>query len=118
MVCPISLVITVIFLEQHFANMKDCWFFDNNFNGLSDEIFDDVVEFFDLPMEDVETDVVVEDWDAQFKHLEEPSVGVFSVSSSGPSDETQNENPKLGSCSSASVSILLSFLLNPFLLSA
>ena len=51
--------------------MKDCWFFYNNFNGLSDESLDDVMdmEFLDLPLdfEDVETDAVEEqDWDAQF----------------------------------------------------
>ncbi|KAL1361585.1 hypothetical protein AAHE18_03G014800 [Arachis hypogaea] len=75
--------------------MKDCWFLDNNLNGVSDEVFD-VVGFFDFPIEDVEDDAVEEDWGAQFKQLEEPSLGVFSVSPSGLSDKTENENPKLG----------------------
>ncbi|KAF7805602.1 protein ENHANCED DISEASE RESISTANCE 2-like [Senna tora] len=76
-------------------NMKDSWFFDKNFNGLSDEIFDDV-KFFDFPLEDIEPDAVEEDWDAQFKHLEEPSFDVFSVPSSGLCDKTQKGHPKLG----------------------
>ncbi|KAK7312574.1 hypothetical protein VNO77_36526 [Canavalia gladiata] len=82
---------------------KDCWFYDKNFNGLSDEILDDVIEFFDFPLEDVETDSVEQDWDAQFKLLEEPSLGIFSVSSSGLFGQTQNENPKLGRSFSASL---------------
>nr|XP_025685208.1 GATA transcription factor 11 isoform X1 [Arachis hypogaea] len=82
-------------VEVYTANMKDCWFLDNNLNGVSDEVFD-VVGFFDFPIEDVEDDAVEEDWGAQFKQLEEPSLGVFSVSPSGLSDKTENENPKLG----------------------
>ncbi|XP_019453953.1 PREDICTED: GATA transcription factor 11-like isoform X2 [Lupinus angustifolius] len=86
----------MLYAVGYIADMKDCWFLDNNFNGLSDGIFDDVVEFFDFPIEDAETDVVEEDWAAQFKHLEEPSVGVFSISSFGLCDTTQNVTPKLG----------------------
>ncbi|XP_020973446.1 GATA transcription factor 11 isoform X1 [Arachis ipaensis] len=82
-------------VQVYIANMKDCWFLDNNLNGVSDEAFD-VVGFFDFPIEDVEDDAVEEDWGAQFKQLEEPSLGVFSVSPSGLSDKTENENPKLG----------------------
>ncbi|TKY67209.1 GATA transcription factor 11 [Spatholobus suberectus] len=82
--------------------MKDCWFFDKNFDGLSDEIFDDVIEFFDFPLEDVESDGEEQDWDAQFKLLEEPSLGVFSVQSSELCGQTQNENAKLGRSLSAS----------------
>ncbi|XP_061353888.1 GATA transcription factor 11-like [Gastrolobium bilobum] len=76
--------------------MKDGWFFDKNFNGLSDENFDEVIKLLDFTLEDVETDDAEEDWDAQFKQLEEPSLGAFPVSSSGLCDKTQkNENPKL-----------------------
>ncbi|CAJ2654440.1 unnamed protein product [Trifolium pratense] len=75
------------------ANMKSNWFFDNNFNGVSDEILEDVVEFFDFPHEDVETDAVEHDLNDQFKHLEEPSLGIFSVPSSELYGETQNEKP-------------------------
>lgn len=97
------------FAFQDNANMKDCWSFDKNFNGLSDEILGDFIGFFDFPLEDVETDVVEQDWDAQFKHLEEPSLGVFSSasSSSGLCDrKTHHENPKLGRSFPASVSFL------------
>lgn len=92
-------------LKQDAANMKDSWFFDKNFNGLSDEIFNDL-NFFDFPLEDVETNAVEEDWDTQFKRLEEPCFDVFSVSSSGLCAKTQNENPQLGRNFIASVSIL------------
>ncbi|XP_073225502.1 GATA transcription factor 11-like [Cicer arietinum] len=84
--------------------MKTNWFFDQNFNGVSEDILEDVIEFFDFRLDDVElTDVVEEDWNAQFKHLEEPSLGVFSVPSSGLCGEieTQNEKPKLGKSFSA-----------------
>ncbi|BAT91973.1 hypothetical protein VIGAN_07062500 [Vigna angularis var. angularis] len=73
------------------ANMKDSWFFDNNFNGLSDDIFDDVVGFFDFPLEDVE-----DDWDSQFKCLEHQHSEVFSASSNGLCAKTQTENPQFG----------------------
>ncbi|XP_020215002.1 GATA transcription factor 11 [Cajanus cajan] len=64
--------------------MKDCLFFDKNFNGLSDKILDDVLELFDFPLEDVETDAGVDlDWDAEFKLLEEPSLGIFSLAKTG-----------------------------------
>ncbi|CAL5211256.1 unnamed protein product [Lathyrus oleraceus] len=83
--------------------MKNCWFFDNNFNGVSDEILGDVVEFFDFPLDDdVETDVVEQDWNDQFKHIEEPSLGVFSVPSFDLCGQTQNEKPNLVNNFSAS----------------
>lgn len=94
--------------------MKTNWFFDQNFNGVSEDILEDVIEFFDFRLDDVElTDVVEEDWNAQFKHLEEPSLGVFSVPSSGLCGEieTQNEKPKLGKSFSAAVSFLLPLFL-------
>ncbi|KAK4255095.1 hypothetical protein QN277_008137 [Acacia crassicarpa] len=75
--------------------MKDSWFFDKNFNGLSDEIFYDVIKYFDFPLEDVEPNAIDEDWDAQFKHLEEPYFDVPSVSPSGLCDKTRKGNPKL-----------------------
>ncbi|KAL2328603.1 hypothetical protein Fmac_022030 [Flemingia macrophylla] len=80
--------------------MKDCLFLDNNFNCLSDKILDDVIEFLDFPLEDVETDCGEDlDWDAEFKLLEEPSLGIFSLQ---PSAQTPNENPKLTRTISAS----------------
>ncbi|KAG4980956.1 hypothetical protein JHK84_034540 [Glycine max] len=97
-------------LEQDIANMKDSWFFDNNFNGLSDEIFDDVINFFDFPLEDVDANGVEEDWDAQLKCLEDPRFDVYSASSAGLCAETQNEKPQLGMKLSASVSILFTVM--------
>jgi hypothetical protein len=95
-------------LFQDNANMKTNWFFDNNFNGVSDEILEDVVEFFDFPHEDVETDAVENDWNDQFKHLEEPSLGIFSVlPSSELYGETQNEKPNPVNNFAAAVSFLL-----------
>ncbi|KAI9077846.1 hypothetical protein K1719_040192 [Acacia pycnantha] len=81
--------------------MKDSWFFYKNFNGLSDEIFDDVIKYFDFPLEDVEPNAIDEDWDAQFKHLEEPYFDVPSVSPSRLCDKTQKGNPKLESISTS-----------------
>ncbi|XP_019436280.1 PREDICTED: GATA transcription factor 11-like isoform X1 [Lupinus angustifolius] len=76
-------------MSKGIANMKDSWFSDNNFNGLPDEVFNDVTNFFDFPLEDVETDVE-EDWDAQFKRLEEPCFDVFQVTSSGLCGKTEH----------------------------
>ncbi|XP_027340339.1 GATA transcription factor 11-like isoform X2 [Abrus precatorius] len=89
-------------MSEDIAKMKDSWFFDNNFNGLSDEIFDDVIKFFDFPLEDVETNAAEEDWDAQLKSLDDPRFDVFSVSSAGLCAKTQDENPQLGMGFSAS----------------
>nr|ACU24388.1 unknown [Glycine max] len=89
-------------MSKDIANMKDSWFFDNNFNGLSDEIFDDVINFFDFPLEDVEANGVEEDWDAQLKCLEDPRVDVYTASSAGLCAKTQNEKPQLGMKFSAS----------------
>lgn len=85
--------------------MKESWFFDKNFNGLSDEVFDDVLKFFDFPLEDVEGNGAEEDWDAQFKRLEVPVFDAFSVSSAGLCGKTQNEKPQSGKGFSASVSV-------------
>ncbi|KAL5056087.1 hypothetical protein RYX36_036769 [Vicia faba] len=85
--------------------MKNGWFFDNNFNGVSDEILGDVVEFFDFPLDDdddVDTDGVEQDWNDQFKHIEEPSLGVFSVPTFDLCGEARNENPNLVNNFSAS----------------
>ncbi|XP_061376703.1 GATA transcription factor 11-like [Gastrolobium bilobum] len=89
-------------MYEDMANTKDSWFFDKNFNGLLDETFDDVIKFFDFPPEDVEPNVVEEDWDAQFKRLEEPCFDVFSASLGGLHGKTQIENPKLGKSVSVS----------------
>jgi len=100
------------------ASMKDWLFFDKTFNGLSDDILDDVmdIELFDLPLEDVETDDGMEqDWDAQFKFIEEPSLGIFPVQSSQLCARTQNEIVKVETGFSASVSFLPSLTLHEFI---
>ncbi|XP_022634214.1 uncharacterized protein LOC106778804 isoform X2 [Vigna radiata var. radiata] len=54
------------------------------------------MELFDFPLEDVETDDgAEEDWKAQFKFLEEPSLGIFPVQPSQLCAHTQNENVKV-----------------------
>ncbi|KAK4286443.1 hypothetical protein QN277_002998 [Acacia crassicarpa] len=84
-------------MSEDITNMKDPLFLDKSFNGLPDEIFDDVIKFFDFPLEDVDANIAEEeDWDAQFKRIEEPSFDVFSVSSSELSGKTQNDNLHLG----------------------
>ncbi|CAI8592447.1 unnamed protein product [Vicia faba] len=80
--------------------MKDSWFFDKNFNGLSDEIFDEFC-FFDFPLEDVETNPVEEDWSAQFQSIDEPYFDAFSVTPVGSCGKTKNENPQFGNGFSA-----------------
>lgn len=88
---------------------KDGWFFDKNFNGMPDDVLDNVGGFFDFQLEDVETgDVMEEDWNAQFNNLEEPGLGVFPISATELSGQTQNEKQQLGGSFPASVSFLLS----------
>lgn len=92
--------------------MKDSWFFDKNFNGLSDEIFDEL-QFFDFPLEDVETNPVEDDWSAQFQSIDEPCFDAFSVTPVGLCGKTKIENPQFGNgFSAAPVSILFLVLLN------
>jgi len=98
--------------------MKDWLFFDKNFNGLSNDILDDVmdIELFDFPLEDVETDDGAEqDWNAHFKFLEEPSLGIFPVQPSQHCAHTQNENVKVERGFSVSVSFFPSLTLHEFM---
>jgi len=90
-----------VVLKQDIPNMKGSWFFDKNFNGLSDETFDDL-KFFDFPLEDVDANNAEEDWSA----LGEPCFDVFSVSPAVFCGKIKNENPQLGEGFSAPVSIL------------
>lgn len=71
--------------------MNSSWFFDENFNGLSDDFFDDVVKCFDFPLEDVELNNG-EDWDAGFQNLEPPPANVLAGLSSDLSDNTCKQN--------------------------
>jgi hypothetical protein len=88
--------------------MKDSWFFDKNFNGLSDEVFDDVLQFFDFPLEDVEANPAEEDWSA----LGEPCFDAFSVAPAGLCAKPKIENPQLGNGFSAPVSVISVIMLN------
>ncbi|CAJ2660699.1 unnamed protein product [Trifolium pratense] len=89
-------------MPEDIPNMKDSWFFDKNFNGLEDEVFDDVLQFFDFPLEDVETNPAEEDWSA----LGEPCFDVFPEAPVGLCAKPKIENPQLGNGFSAPVSII------------
>lgn len=78
-------------MPEDIPNMKGSWFFDKNFNGLSDETFDDL-KFFDFPLEDVDANTAEEDWSA----LGEPCFDVFSVSPAVFCGKIKTENPQLG----------------------
>ncbi|XP_045805677.1 GATA transcription factor 11-like [Trifolium pratense] len=84
-------------MPEDIPNMKDSWFFDKNFNGLEDEVFDDVLQFFDFPLEDVETNPAEEDWSA----LGEPCFDVFPEPPVGLCAKPKIENPQLGNGFSA-----------------
>lgn len=104
-----------MFLKQDNSNKKESWFFDNDFNGLPDDIvFDDVLKFLDLPLEDVDPNGAEEDWSVQFQSLGEPCFDAFSVSSAGLHGESKirNEIPRTGKSLSAPVSILFIIMLN------
>ena len=68
------------------SNMSDSWFFDENFNGVSDEFFDDVIKHLDFPLEDLEPN---EDWNSKFQSIE-PPLGIFSDISSDFSQAPKN----------------------------
>ncbi|XP_030453118.1 GATA transcription factor 11-like [Syzygium oleosum] len=53
------------------------WIFDDNVNGTSDEFFDNVLKQIDFPLEDVDGNIVSDDWDASFQLLELPSSDVL-----------------------------------------
>ncbi|XP_065866681.1 GATA transcription factor 11 [Euphorbia lathyris] len=57
--------------------MNSSWFFDENFNGVPDDFFDDAMKFLDFPLEDVDSNDAVEDWDAKFQHLVPPTSNVL-----------------------------------------
>ncbi|XP_030526692.1 GATA transcription factor 11-like isoform X2 [Rhodamnia argentea] len=53
------------------------WIFDDNVNSTSDEFFDNVLKQVDFPLEDVEGNILSDDWDASFRLLELPSSDVL-----------------------------------------
>lgn len=58
--------------------MAGSWFFDENFNGVSEEFFDKVIESLDFPLEDVDVNAGAEDWNAKFQCLEPPSMDILT----------------------------------------
>lgn len=65
--------------------------FDDNINGVLDENFDDIFRIFDFPLEDVEGNVGVEDWNVKFQGLEQPSFDFLTSYSYGPSPKNGND---------------------------
>lgn len=65
--------------------------FDDNINGVLDENFDDIFRIFDFPLEDVEGNVGVEDWNVKFQGLEQPSLDFLTSYSCGPSPKNGND---------------------------
>ncbi|GKV08308.1 hypothetical protein SLEP1_g19959 [Rubroshorea leprosula] len=97
--------------------MSENWFFDQNFNLIEDNFFDDVN--FDPSLDDVNLDqslndinlegdnnVSAEKWDADFQSLEPPPPMFYGDSCSAGLDEnqsvssTQDRDAYLGFCSS------------------
>ncbi|KAJ4826744.1 hypothetical protein Tsubulata_016833 [Turnera subulata] len=71
--------------------MNNSWFFDENFNGVPDDFFDDAIKYFDFPLEDVEPHDDGDDWEAKFQHLEPPP-SLVGFTDSGNSNETLKLN--------------------------
>lgn len=88
--------------------MPDSWFIDGNFNGISEEFFDDVVEYLDLPLEDFEGNAGGEDWNARLQSLEPPSMDILASFSSGCCGRIGNVTSKPDQNLSISVSFSFS----------
>lgn len=81
-------------VKQTTNDMVGSWFFDANFNGVSEEFnfngvseefFNDVIESLDdFPLEDVEGSAEGEDWNTKLQYLEPPSMDVLVGFSSKP----------------------------------
>ncbi|GMY10329.1 GATA transcription factor 11 [Fagus crenata] len=67
---------------------------DDNFNGISDDCFDDMFKFFDFPLEDVEGNVGGEDWSTKFLWLEPPPLDVLAGLPSGFPDKNSVDSSK------------------------
>lgn len=55
---------------------------EEDFKGLSDNFFDDLINHIDFPLEDIETANDEGDWDAGFEDLVPPPLDVLSSLSS------------------------------------
>uniref|UniRef100_A0A2P2LDR0 GATA-type domain-containing protein n=2 Tax=Rhizophora mucronata TaxID=61149 RepID=A0A2P2LDR0_RHIMU len=80
--------------------MNDSWFFDKNFNGISDDFFDDAIKLLDFPPEDVELNDG-EDWKTQFQGLDPPPSNVLASLSSFFTGESSNRPLKVEKSSTA-----------------
>ncbi|CAH8386063.1 unnamed protein product [Eruca vesicaria subsp. sativa] len=58
------------------------WLPEEDFKGLTDNFFDDLINHIDLPLEDIETTNEEGDWGADFKNLMPPSLDVLTSLSS------------------------------------
>lgn len=82
---------------------------DDNFNGISDDCFDDMFKFFDFPLEDVEGNVGGEDWSTKFLWLEPPPLDVLAGLPSGFSDKNSVDSSKFPGSFSTQVSSLICY---------
>lgn len=104
---------------MHFDNMKGRVFMkmngsfllNENFNGVSDECLDDIIKFFDFPLEDVEGNVG-EDWSAKLEWLDPPSMDVLAGLAPGLSGKNCVDASKCPESLSAPVSFSQYMLFN------
>lgn len=53
------------------------WLPEEDFKGLTDDFFDDLINHIDFPLEDIDTTNGEGDWDAKFQDLEPPPMDMF-----------------------------------------
>lgn len=87
-------------------NMNGSWFFDENFNGVPDDFFDDAIKYFDFPLEDVEPNDAVEHWETRFQPLVPAPSNVFAGLTAGLCGENDNDTLKIKNTSSILVSLI------------
>lgn len=80
--------------------MNGSWFFDENFNGVPDDFFDDAIKYFDFPLEDVEPNDAVEHWETRFQPLVPAPSNVFAGLTAGLCGENDNDTLKIKNTSS------------------
>lgn len=67
---------------------------NENVNGISDECFEDIIKFFDFPLEDVEENVGGEDWNTKLDWFDPPSLDVLADLSRGFSGQICSDASK------------------------
>ncbi|KAM7278031.1 hypothetical protein ACFE04_005165 [Oxalis oulophora] len=99
---------TVLLLNSPLPmHMHDSWFFNENFNGVPDNFFDDVFKFVDFPMEDVEPNEVKQDWEASFHGLEPPPADIFAALPDNFSGQVINDVKPLVNCPALCDAVLI-----------